>query len=726
MDGSDLCIIGKYPPIEGGVSKQVYWLARSLALVGHRVHIVTNAEEVEADYRMYLSDDDRAKLECSFDNGGGVRHYPTVATGNSWHIPNTNPFVTKLAALARDVVREHGCTFVHTSYLEPYAFAGALVSQWTGVPYSVQHAGSDIGRLAQDPLLRSAYLEVMAGADVAITAPSIARRLIAGGVRPERLFLQSLRYLPSEYFRPDGPVLDVNGLVSELAERGFTAAMRTDAPFEPSRPTIGIYGKPGPRKGTYQLIRALGLLRRKGLEFNFVALCGNAGIGFEHMQALVQEEKLDTCSFLLPFLPHWRVPEFLRLCTVVAFLENQFPIGIHSPVIPMETQVCARCLVVSAEVAADQWPPAAFVNGKTCLVVNDPLRPSEVAAVLESAIVNQKESAEIGVRGQAARYIPDDFRVFGALWERFATVAAERRDSKLAFAQVQDALARLSIVPREFQARDQGTEPLDLAVIPRTVHSAATGGSRTISDLLERYVSVVRRARFRRLWSRFIRVETAFSDFRAAFEKAFQSWTDQPSQTFLAEVESFARFLDVQASQNSSSLPEWFTDLVLLDAAMLRAAFRPLSSETFDSLNSPPKTRGQATDALESEMYVGVSEGVVFVRFAHHVNSLLNLDRSREPMKSPCDVAIVTEEDSGDPRILILGPALRVLVDQASDPVSVATLMKNVAVQLQADVADPAFKAGFWQGLIQLTESGVLSACPAPSGVDSRTLDFSD
>ena len=40
-----ICLIGKYPPIQGGVSMRTYWSAHGLAARGHEVHVVTNAKE---------------------------------------------------------------------------------------------------------------------------------------------------------------------------------------------------------------------------------------------------------------------------------------------------------------------------------------------------------------------------------------------------------------------------------------------------------------------------------------------------------------------------------------------------------------------------------------------------------------------------------------------------------------------------------------------------------
>ena len=46
-----LCVIGKYPPIQGGVSRENFWQTYALAQAGYEVHIVTNAQEVENEFR---------------------------------------------------------------------------------------------------------------------------------------------------------------------------------------------------------------------------------------------------------------------------------------------------------------------------------------------------------------------------------------------------------------------------------------------------------------------------------------------------------------------------------------------------------------------------------------------------------------------------------------------------------------------------------------------------
>ena len=70
--GKTILLIGKYPPIEGGVSAHDYWLAQAFAELGYNVIVLTNADEVEDTDRMRLAPGDRVKL-------GGYRVSGSVA-----------------------------------------------------------------------------------------------------------------------------------------------------------------------------------------------------------------------------------------------------------------------------------------------------------------------------------------------------------------------------------------------------------------------------------------------------------------------------------------------------------------------------------------------------------------------------------------------------------------------------------------------------------------------
>jgi glycosyltransferase involved in cell wall biosynthesis len=78
-----ICIIGKYPPIQGGVSMRTYWHAHGLAALGHEVHVVTNAKEAVSPFRMYMRAEDWARCEAS-RCGAGLSGENQAYRNSSW------------------------------------------------------------------------------------------------------------------------------------------------------------------------------------------------------------------------------------------------------------------------------------------------------------------------------------------------------------------------------------------------------------------------------------------------------------------------------------------------------------------------------------------------------------------------------------------------------------------------------------------------------------------
>jgi hypothetical protein len=141
-----ICLIGKYFPVQGGVSKDNQWLAYFLARAGFQVHIITNAEEVEPQYRcLNWSPFPTLPPDCA----GSISIHTTDKAQRRHYVPYANPFVTKLASIATDIIRTYQCELIYSYYLGPYAVAAYLTSRWTGVPYGLRHAGSDVGALFQ-------------------------------------------------------------------------------------------------------------------------------------------------------------------------------------------------------------------------------------------------------------------------------------------------------------------------------------------------------------------------------------------------------------------------------------------------------------------------------------------------------------------------------------------------------------------------------------------------
>ncbi|MBU4510379.1 glycosyltransferase, partial [bacterium] len=101
-----ICIVSKYPPIEGGVSARVYWLAKALGERGHEVHIVTNALEVESDYREKFDVNDPEFIPSN------VYLHSTNADTNPWHIPFSKAYTERIANLAIEVIEKHNLQII--------------------------------------------------------------------------------------------------------------------------------------------------------------------------------------------------------------------------------------------------------------------------------------------------------------------------------------------------------------------------------------------------------------------------------------------------------------------------------------------------------------------------------------------------------------------------------------------------------------------------------------
>jgi glycosyltransferase involved in cell wall biosynthesis len=416
-----ICVVGKYPPIQGGVSAQTYWLARGLAERGHDVHVVSNAQEIEPAYRMELSAGDREWHQPDFRPRAGhvaVHLSPPYTDRTMFHIPEANPFVTKLAGLATEVIAAYDCAVVFGHYFEPYCVAAWMASTWTGRPLVVTHAGSDLERLMRVPALAATYKRVLRSADAVVTSPALMSRFVGMGVRRARLHARPPFPMPTAVFNPEAAPLDLTRLRAQLATV-------VGGDFDPALPTVGFLGKIGVFKGTLDLIQALGLLAREGVAFNLLALIGERAA--ERLARDLNEAQLTDRTAVLPLAPHWRVPEFIRACTAVCFLERDFPIAIHASKVPAEVLACGTCLVVSQEMASKRLDlDSAEVRGGV-VIVPDPKDHAQLADALRPLLLDPDHAAVIGRRGHAATEARDDSDTFVRSWEEILVRASERR-----------------------------------------------------------------------------------------------------------------------------------------------------------------------------------------------------------------------------------------------------------------------------------------------------------
>ncbi|WP_245604490.1 glycosyltransferase [Nocardioides aequoreus] len=403
-----VCLVGKYPPIEGGVSTTTYWIARGLAARGHEVHVVTNADEVEPRYRIRLEAADAQMLQARFEGGGSVRvhHVEPFDERTMSHIPVSNPYVSRTASLATDVLRRYGCEVVLAYYFEPYGVAGWFAATATGSPLVLHHAGSDLDRLARRPDLAVAYKQILRDAAAVVTRKALGGRFLGMGVAPERIVDSPAQPLDPELFTAEGPRLDLD---AAAVWRGADAAASHDVP------TIGVYGKIGVTKGTLDLINALGLVADRALPFQFAMMVG-AEFG-ELLQPRLDAAGIASRTLVLPYLPHWRVPEFIRACDAVCFLERDFPVSIHGPMVAREVLACGTCLVLSGEIADKQLNRGDMVSGVNLHLVDDPRDVVSLADTLATVLTDRAATRRMGAAGAASLAARDERGEVAAGWE---------------------------------------------------------------------------------------------------------------------------------------------------------------------------------------------------------------------------------------------------------------------------------------------------------------------
>jgi glycosyltransferase involved in cell wall biosynthesis len=405
-----ICILGKFPPIQGGVSMRTYWSAHALATRGHEVHVVTNAKEVRPPFRMHMRPQDWARCEAGYGVGSVTVHWTDPVDRSQSYIPMASPFVSKLAAIAAQVHSVCPFDVIFSFYMEPYGVAGFLAAQITGAPHVVRMAGSDAGLLWHHRQLEALYDHVLRSAQAVIVGSTVAKRAIEHGVSAERIVADGEFLVPEDLFNPVGPVLDLAGLRAEVGNDTELSDLLWGE-FQGGKPHFGIYGKLGDKKGSFALLDALHQLKSAGLDIGLVALAHGARQVEEAFRERARQLGLIDRVLQIPFLPHWRVPEFLRGCLAVCCLEQDFPIAFHSPMIAREVLQCGSCLVASTELIRKIPNYRRLPHGYGCVAIEDVNDIGTLSDRLAKIVRDPGPAKAVGRRGSTfARELQRDVR----------------------------------------------------------------------------------------------------------------------------------------------------------------------------------------------------------------------------------------------------------------------------------------------------------------------------
>ena len=702
-----ICFIGKQPPIQGGVSRSSYWMMVALAERGIDVHVVTNANEVEAEFRIHDFWPEGETPQSKWHDK--ITIHQTAATQP--YIPNANPFVTKLATLATDVVRTHQCDLIYAYYYEPYGMAAYLTSQWTGVPFGVRHAGSDIGRLMRHALHRTAYEEMLKAADFVFGSPSTYRRLLHFGLDQEKVYAALPNPLPDEEtFVPTAAPLDLNDLrqrvQAQLPKTAYTRPYHElcEKHLDPAVPTIGIYGKVGESKGSYDLLAALQRLKEEGHHFNFVALSQGRQASIDRFVQEIDKRGLAENSWLFPFIPHWHVPGFIRACTAICFLERQFDVAIHSPSIPREIWGCATALILSRDLFAGEVFRERCRDGENILLAA-PQNHKELADKLRLVVTSPKKAAEIGRRGYEDlgqnRYTFARFREQCA--DQFQEIyrdIQERREA-MSVAEMQACLARLYI-DEPFRKLFY-LEPDDTIKNYKLTAAEKTAIQGIDQTLLDGFARSLKNKGKRKFLSAYPLIFKLGKPIHRYYTRYYELYPARPGQRTLEQIESFGEFM-TQTLVAAEDVPPFAHEVARYEQLYYLAKFKPSSRDSLARINERPKKESPA----QLEDYPQLVEGIYTAVFAYDIPHIVDQLREENiqpeaPLKQS-HVVFQQVKNSQQPRIFAVTAATHRVLELCTGSHTVAELVTTIEDELQKT----ELQAPLLQILRQLQESEIV------------------
>ncbi|KAB0482025.1 Glycosyltransferase involved in cell wall bisynthesis [Pseudomonas reinekei] len=383
-----ILVVGKFPPIQGGVSAQVFASVVDLAKAGHTVDVVTNSDEVEINFRCNVSFSDAANLAKRLSMGK-VSVYSTTPNGSARAIPQSQFFTEKLYGLGCRLIEQNEYDFIVGWYLAPYGMVAAALATKAKKVLLLCHAGSDAFRLAQHADMSFTIKDTLRSAHRVLTYDhlKIRNQMDLLGVKEEKRIYINATALPEIYFPK-----------TRISPKSVDAS----TPL-----TLLHYSKIGEAKGSFDLVRSLTRLSERKLNFQFFCVELGWPTAIEKFKnAVATSETLSKRTKFLAPVPPWEVNTMLSAADLVVCLERKFDIDSHSPKVPREVMAAGSTLIVSREVADKQPFSRSLVNKRTAIVVDDPNDIQQLDCALEMAISNAVLMRSIATQG---RFISEAF-----------------------------------------------------------------------------------------------------------------------------------------------------------------------------------------------------------------------------------------------------------------------------------------------------------------------------
>lgn len=301
MGDLNVCMISKYPPIQGGMASMAYWLSQGLSEAGVSVTVVTNANRVEEDYR----------INDGMVEDGPMLNVRYVSEDLPWHIPDSPLYLARLVETTLQVCRQRKVDLIDAHYLVPYGMAAFLVNRITGVPYVLRHGGSDVGKFLSDGFFPNLLDITLSEARITVTD---RKEIKAKTSR----WVSMPKYVPAPAFSSPG--------------------------FSTIRPiTIGYVGKINYYWRHKSLDKITRLLRTVSGEMRVIFLAQGKGLA----------DFADNCDLtgidFRNFIPPWEMPEFMREIDYLVYFCRDNPMPDRPNIIPEALESGVKVLTDSPE-----------------------------------------------------------------------------------------------------------------------------------------------------------------------------------------------------------------------------------------------------------------------------------------------------------------------------------------------------------------------------------------
>lgn len=373
-----VCFFTKYPPIEGGVSTQAYWASRALGKRGVEVHVVTNALEVEEEFREKINFDD-SKNKKEYQPKNVFVH--NLNLDSAAHIPFSPAYLERLINLGLRVIKEYDCDLIDSCYIQPYGLAAVFTKILTGKPCILRHAGSDLFRLFPNKEFHTLYKTIFQIADIIVTGQRQKNLFETHGITQDQLWFNSFGRVDPEYFNPK--VKPAN-----LVKFGVPRKLL-------KKPILTYMGKCGHWKSLFDLVKVASSIKE-----DFLLLFLTEGLKFEEFKAYLKRfPSLKNKHYFLGFLPPWEIPSIIRVSTCLFQLESDFPIKAHMPGQPLEAFAVATPVLISDEIFSKYKIISPLLEKDRNVLTVNPQNHKDFKNILLRIIKRPGQLGEIGKLG---------------------------------------------------------------------------------------------------------------------------------------------------------------------------------------------------------------------------------------------------------------------------------------------------------------------------------------